>query len=66
MELELNQLKQDKSKILTSLHNLENRYKNILDENKAIKQELLDFRKNRPVIAKIVSENAFNMPLSKS
>ena len=63
---EVSLLKQDQSKILSSLFSLESRYKEIIEENKQIKNELLDFRKNRPVITKLAGDNACNMPLSKS
>ena len=45
---------------------MENRYKDIIRENKQIKDELLDLRKNRQIKTKVTSDSSFNLPLNKS
>jgi len=45
---------------------LENRYKDIIKENLAIKNELLDLRKNRQIVTKVSPDNSFNLPLNRT
>jgi hypothetical protein len=58
-------VRDEQSKIVHNYYELENRYKEIMQENKWIKNEILDLRKNR-THTKAPYENSFNLPLNKS
>jgi hypothetical protein len=45
-------VKEEQSKILSSYYNLENRYKEIMEENKYIKNEIRDLRKNKSFLSR--------------
>lgn len=45
-------VKEEQTKIMSSYYDLEHRYKEIMEENKQIKNEIIDLRKNRSFIAK--------------
>ena len=65
LENKLNQVNQEQTKIITNYQELENRYKDIIRENKQIKDELLDLRKNRQITTKITPDSSFNLPFNK-
>jgi predicted DNA-binding protein YlxM (UPF0122 family) len=43
-------VKEDQSRIMNSYYNLENRFKEIMEENKVIREEIRDLRKNKSQI----------------
>ena len=47
LEIQLKMVKDEQSKLVNNFYDLENRYKDIIQENKWIKNEILDLRKNR-------------------
>ena len=57
-------MRNEQRKILGSYVDLENRYKEIINENRAIKGELADLRKNHQN-SKIVIADQINMPLRR-
>lgn len=51
---------------MNSYYDLESRYKEIINENKQIKNEILDMRRDKNVIhAKVNQQNNLNMPFYK-
>ena len=58
-------VRDEQSKIVNNYYELENRYKEILSENKWIKNEILDLRKNKTQL-KSNYESTLNMPYNKS
>ncbi len=54
LEVQVSQVKSEQRKILGSFVDLENRYKDIIQENRVIKSELADLRKINHQNSKVV------------
>ena len=47
LDIEVTMIKEEQKQILTSYYDLEKRYKDIINENKQIKNEISDLRRNK-------------------
>ena len=59
-------VKDEQSKIMNSYYDLENRYKEIIHENKKIKNEILDLRKTKSILSRKDPNFNKDMPLNKT
>jgi predicted nucleic acid-binding Zn-ribbon protein len=64
LEVQVTQVRNEQRKILGSFVDLENRYKDIIHENRLIKSELADLRNNNHS-NKVVIADSINMPLRR-
>lgn len=65
LEVQVTQVRNEQRKILGSFVDLENRYKDIIHENKIIKSELADLRKNNHQNSKVIIADQINLPLRR-
>lgn len=61
----MSQVRSEQRKILGSFVDLENRYKDIIQENRVIKSELADLRKINHQNSKVVIADQINLPLRR-
>jgi predicted nucleic acid-binding Zn-ribbon protein len=65
LEVQVSQVRSEQRKILGSFVDLENRYKDIIQENRVIKSELADLRKINHQNSKVVIADQINLPLRR-
>ena len=65
LEVQVTQVRNEQRKILGSFVDLENRYKDIIHENKLIKNELADLRKINHQNSKVIIADQINLPLRR-
>jgi predicted nucleic acid-binding Zn-ribbon protein len=65
LEVQVSQVRNEQRRILGSFVDLENRYKDIIHENRVIKSELADLRKNNHQNSKVIIADQINLPLRR-
>lgn len=64
LEIEIGMMKEEQKQILNSYYDLEKRYKDIIHENKQIKNEICDLRRNKSSNGRF--DDNMDLPLNKA